>query len=96
MRPTVSFNYKPNISKRSFDVIQTDTFGTGTRRAISHYEDNLFPAYSYGTFGGLSFGIDNNLEMKVRGKNDTVDKKNIWNQDQNTSPPSKVWTSLPG
>jgi LPS-assembly protein len=75
MRPTISFNYKPNISKRSFDVIQTDTFGTGTRRALSHYEDNLFPGYSYGTYGGLSFGIDNNLEMKVRGKNDTVDKK---------------------
>ena len=75
MRPTVSFNYKPNISKRSFDVIQTDTFGNGTRRALAHFEDNLFPAYSYGTYGGLTFGIDNNLEMKVRGKNDTVDKK---------------------
>ena len=75
MRPTISFNYKPNISKRSFDVIQTDTFGTGTRRALAHYEDYLFPAYSYGTYGGLTFGIDNNLEMKVRGKNDTVDRK---------------------
>ena len=73
MRPTISFNYKPNISKRSFNVIQTDTFGT--RRPLPQFEDNLFPAYSYGTYGGLSFGIDNNLEMKVRGKNDTIDKK---------------------
>ena len=73
MRPTISFNYKPNISQQNFDYIQVDTFGN--KRYLPHFEGNLFPAYSYGTFGGLTFGIDNNLEMKVRGKNDTVDRK---------------------
>lgn len=69
MRPTISFNYKPNISKRNFDVIQVDTFGN--RRALPQFEGNLFPSYSFGRYGGLSFGLDNNLEMKVRSKKDT-------------------------
>ncbi|MDQ6608807.1 MAG: LPS-assembly protein LptD, partial [Bacteroidota bacterium] len=69
IRPNISFNYKPNISKRSFDVIQVDTFGH--RQILPQFEGNLFSPYSYGRFGGLSFGIDNNLEMKVRSKKDT-------------------------
>ena len=73
IRPTLSFNYKPNISKRNFDVIQVDSLGR--RLALPQFEGNMFPAYSYGRYGGITFGIDNNLEMKVRGKKDTVDKK---------------------
>jgi hypothetical protein len=71
MRPTISLNYKPNISKRNFDVIQVDTFGR--KLALPQFEGNLFPSYSYGRYGGMSFGIDNNLEMKVRNKKDTGD-----------------------
>lgn len=70
MRPTVSFNYKPNISKRRYDYIQTDSFGR--KQALPQFEGNLFSPYSYGRFGGLSFGLDNNLEMKVRNKKDTA------------------------
>ena len=73
MRPTISFNYKPNISKRNFDVIQVDAFGR--TQALAQFEGNLFAPYSYGRFGGMSFGIDNNLEMKWRGRKDTVSKK---------------------
>jgi len=72
IRPTINFTYKPNISARNFDVIQVDSFNN--RRALPHFEGNLFPAYSYGKFGGITFGIDNNLEMKVRDKNDTTGK----------------------
>jgi LPS-assembly protein len=71
MRPTLSLNYKPNISKRSFDVIQVDTFGR--KVPLAHFDGNLFPSYSYGKYGGMTFGIDNNLEMKVRNKKDTGD-----------------------
>jgi hypothetical protein len=37
--------------------------------------NNLFSGYGYGRFGGMTFGVDNNLEMKKRGKKDTADKK---------------------
>lgn len=70
MRPTLSLNYKPNISKRNFDVIQVDTFGR--KIALAQFEGNLFPSYSYGRYGGMTFGIDNNIEMKVRNRKDTT------------------------
>lgn len=66
MRPTVSLNYKPNISKRNFDVVQVDS--TGRKLALAQFEGNLFSPYSYGRYGGMSFALDNNLEMKVRNK----------------------------
>jgi LPS-assembly protein len=69
IRPNFSFSYKPNISRRNFDVIQVDT--SGRKLPLPHFEGNLFPPYSYGEYGGISFGVDNNLEMKVRSKSDT-------------------------
>ena len=69
VRPNVSLNYVPNMSKKFFNVVQMDSFGR--RQAISQFDDNMFNGYSYGTFGGISFGIDNNLEGKWRSKKDT-------------------------
>lgn len=69
IRPTIGFNYKPNLSKRNYDVIQIDSLGR--RQALPQFAGNLFQGYSYGRYGGLSFGIDNNLEMKWRSKKDT-------------------------
>ena len=37
----------------------------------SVFERNIFGPYSPGRFGGLTFGIDNNISMKVRNKKDT-------------------------
>lgn len=73
IRPTVGFNYKPNISRRNFDIVKVNA--NGQTLALPQFEGNLFPSYSYGRFGGLTFSIDNNIEMKVRGKKDSVDRK---------------------
>ncbi len=35
------------------------------------FAGNVYNAFSPGTFGGISFGVDNNIEMKVRSKTDT-------------------------
>lgn len=69
IRPTIGFNYKPNLSKRNYDVIQIDSLGR--RQVLPQFAGNLFQGYSYGKYGGLSFGVDNNLEMKWRSKKDT-------------------------
>ncbi len=71
VRPNFSINYRPNLSSKYYDIIQTDSGGTKFR-PYSQFEGNyVFTGYSYGRFGGISFGIDNNLEMKVRSKKDT-------------------------
>jgi hypothetical protein len=69
IRPFISANYKPDINSKDWHTLQTDT--SGRTRRYSVYERSIYGAYSEGKFGGLSFGIDNNLSMKVRSKKDT-------------------------
>lgn len=71
MRPTVSINYRPNLSKNYYDIIRDSTGYINVLPQVAGYR-NLFNGYGYGRFGGMSFGIDNNLEMKVRSKTDTA------------------------
>ncbi|HEU0111505.1 MAG TPA: putative LPS assembly protein LptD [Flavisolibacter sp.] len=72
VRPTISFNYQPNLSKNKFDLIQIDS--TGKRfNPFSQFDINqIYRGYGYGKFGGMSFGIDNNLEAKWKGKKDSI------------------------
>jgi LPS-assembly protein len=75
IRPNLSFNYKPDLSKQYYDVIQTDP--NGYKQAVSQFNNNLFSGYGLGKYGGISFGVDNNLEGKWVSKTDTgrVEKK---------------------
>jgi LPS-assembly protein len=70
IRPTVGFSYRPNLSRNKYDLIQVNN---NKALPYSQFENNLFSGYGYGTFGGMTFAIDNNLEMKVRSKKDTGD-----------------------
>ncbi len=69
IRPYVSINYKPDINDKDWRTVQLDT--SNNRRRYSVYERSIFGAYGEGKFGGLSFGIDNNLTMKVKDRKDT-------------------------
>jgi hypothetical protein len=70
MRPSVSLSYKPDLSKQHWYTDTVDATGYTTR--FSEFAGALFPGYGEGKFGGLSFQLDNNLEMKVRSKKDTT------------------------
>lgn len=69
IRPTFSVNYKPDMNRKYWYSTQIDTAGNKGRYSI--FERSVFGAFGEGRFGGLSFGIDNNLQMKVRNKKDT-------------------------
>lgn len=69
IRPLISASYKPDMNKSSWYTTQVDTFGHVL--PYSHYERSIFGTFGLGKYGGLSFGIDNNLQMKVRNKKDT-------------------------
>ena len=71
IRPTVSLNYKPDMAAKDYYPVQIDTSQRQFR--FSYYDGTLFGPFSEGKFGGLSFGLDNNIEMKVRSKKDTAD-----------------------
>jgi hypothetical protein len=51
---------------------QIDT--TGRRYRFSQYDGGVIGSFSEGRFGGIGFGIDNLLEMKVRDKSDSTAK----------------------
>ncbi|HEY6502967.1 MAG TPA: putative LPS assembly protein LptD, partial [Chitinophagaceae bacterium] len=66
MRPSVSVNYQPDLSSSHFYDMKVDTSGYIAR--FSEFEGALYTGYGEGRFGGLSFQVDNNLEMKLRPK----------------------------
>jgi LPS-assembly protein len=70
MRPNLSASYKPDMARRDFYETQIDTVGNKFR--FSRFDGSIYGPFSEGTFGGLSFGLDNNLEMKVRSKSDSA------------------------
>ncbi len=71
VRPTFSFSYKPDLSKKHY--YKTRVSERGDSLTFSEFDGSLYSPYGLGKFGGITFGIDNNLEMKVRSKKDTGD-----------------------
>jgi len=68
IRPSFSFNYKPDLSKQHF---YTDTISPGFAYRMSEFEGALYSGFGEGRTGGISFALDNNLEMKWRSRKDT-------------------------
>ena len=69
VRPTISFSYSPDLSSGYYQNIQYTK--EGHFQNMNQFAGNVYNAFSPGTFGGMSFGVDNNIEMKVRSKTDT-------------------------
>jgi len=69
IRPSVSFGYKPDLSKQHFHWLQVDSAGRMQR--VSEF-DGSTGGYGEGKVGGISFQLDNNLEMKKRSRKDTT------------------------
>jgi len=69
MRPQFSVNYKPDLMKPYYYRQQVDK--QGNRVLMSVFDGSIFGPFGSEENGGIGFGIDNNLEMKVRSKTDT-------------------------
>ena len=70
--PTIGFTYRPNFSNPKWGVYGSYTDGNGNEMVY-----NKFPAALYGTpsqvqQGLLTYNFNNNLEIKVPSKNDTI------------------------
>lgn len=69
MRPLFSVNYKPDLMKRFYYQQQVNQ--RGDQMMMSVFDGSIFGPFSAEQYGGIGFGIDNNLEMKARVKSDT-------------------------
>ena len=74
IRPSVSISYKPDFNGKTYYDLRRDSSQHYTTRT-SLYSNSIYGAFGEGKFGGLSFNIDNNLQMKVRNKTDTGEAK---------------------
>ncbi|RYY55854.1 MAG: LPS-assembly protein LptD [Chitinophagaceae bacterium] len=70
IRPTFGMNYRPDLSSKFYDDVQIDS--TGKTFGFSRLQGGITQGYSRGRSGGISFGLDNNVEMKVRNRKDTT------------------------
>jgi LPS-assembly protein len=71
IRPSFSISYKPDLNKGAWYSTQIDTLNTQVR--FSKYDGSIFGGFSEGRFGGINFGLDNNLQMKIKNRKDTGD-----------------------
>jgi hypothetical protein len=72
IRPTFGISYQPNFNRNNYYQVQTDS--TGRKDFFPYFPGtpyNLNGPYTNGRFGGFTFGLENNLSMKVRDKKDT-------------------------
>ena len=71
-RPSVSVNYKPDLMKPYYYREQVDT--SGRELLFSVFDGSIFGPFAPGRNGGIGFGLDNNLEMKLRSRKDTGER----------------------
>jgi lipopolysaccharide assembly outer membrane protein LptD (OstA) len=76
--PSVSFGFTPDVTALMPDYYRNVKYPTSVQVKPEEYEYSIFENYIYGTpmeagkSGSVSFGLNNNLEAKVRPKNDTT------------------------
>lgn len=73
MRPTISASYQPDLARNAYYNLRY-TRDTQVIRQ-SYFTSSSVGVPSEGRAGAISFGIDNNLEMKVYSKKDTSASK---------------------
>ena len=77
--PRIGVSYTPDFGARMWGYYETldyvDKDGRARQEIYSRYGDNhLFGAPGRGKSASINFGLDNNLEMKVRHKTDSVEE----------------------
>ena len=81
LSPTVGFSMMPDFGAPSFGYwnTYTATYLDGTSRVVpySHFSNSILGSPPRGKSGSLNFSLGNNLEMKVKSKNDSIGYKKI-------------------
>lgn len=79
--PTVSFSYAPDFSAQSYGFYgtytKTDAQGNVTQVPYSYYEGTLYGGAPSGKTGTVSMNLSNNIEAKIKDKNDSIRKISI-------------------
>lgn len=103
--PTVSLSYAPDFGSSHYGYWETyqrtDADGNVTLVEYSPYQNALYGVPGRGKTGSISFGLDNNLEMKIKSDKDTTGFRKISLVDNfglsmsyNMAAKEKPWSDL--
>ncbi len=79
--PSVSLSYSPDFSAKRYGYydtyMKTDSEGNVSLVEYSPYSNGLYGVPGRGKTGSISFDVSNNIEMKIRTKDDSLKKVSI-------------------
>lgn len=105
LKPNLSISFAPDFTKDSYGYmatyVRTDRDGNVSTVSYSPYQGMLYGYPSSGQQGLISFGLSNNLEMKVRSDRDSTGERKISLIDElgasmsyNLAAKTKPWSDL--
>ena len=103
--PTVSFNYAPDFSASRYGYYETyqktDADGNVSLVEYSPYANALYGVPGRGRTGSISFGLSNNLEMKIKSDKDSTGVRKLSiidelgaNMSYNMADKERPWSDL--
>ena len=77
MNPSIGFSLRPDFSRAQlgyYKTVQSDNKGNTIKYSIFDYNtyNSLYGSPPQGKSGSINFGLNNNLEMKVKSLKDTI------------------------
>ncbi len=72
MTPTLGFSYRPDFGAPGLNYFDSYTKPDGTVVRYSRFEGQMYGAPPDGKSGTVNLSIDNNFEIKVRSRKDTI------------------------
>lgn len=72
LTPTIGFTYKPNFGDPKWNVYKTYIDGNGNEQAYNMFANGIFGSPSQTQSGLLTYSFNNNLEIKVPSRSDTI------------------------
>ncbi len=102
-KPTLTFSYAPDFGDEHYGYYDSYTYtdDNGEVRTVEYspYSGSLYGVPGKGKTGNLSLDISNNVEMKWRGKNDSIRKISIIDElgasiSYNLAAKTKPWSNL--
>ena len=103
MTPSVSFSYAPDFSAAHYGFYETytktDADGKVSTVNYSPFSGGMFGTVGSQKTGSIRFSIDNNIEMKVKTKTDSIKKISIIDQlgasmSYNMAAKTRPWSDL--
>ena len=99
MTPQIGFNYSPDFSASGFGYYKSYSNDRGEMTPYSIFDRGIIGTPNSGLVQAMSFSITNNIEMKVKTKNDSIGTKKIkifeslnFNTNYNFAAPKYKWS----